>query len=274
MLTARLLARALGSGGRLVTLLATSLTVTLLAGCGEDALMGAPPAPPPPPVVPVASVRLSHEALDLAVGEPAALRAEALDATGKPLAGRVIGWRTSDPSVAAVDAQGTLAAVGVGVARVTAESDGKSASVTVRVSSVDFDGLAGRWRVVHVDGRPVPTVVRTFRDAIVDSTRFVALVEIRLDSARKDVLPDGRYQQRFCFSELHDGVVRLRECWGDHGRVTLAHAPAQRFSRVRFESQYLQGLTGEGELTLYGRLHMEEPLWHGVAPQVTAWVKE
>jgi hypothetical protein len=269
MLTVRSLARAPGAG----RLLATSVLVALLAGCGEDAPTRVSPAPAPP-VAPVAAVRLSHEALDLAVGEPAALRAEALDAAGQPLAGPVITWRTSDPSVATVDAQGALAAVGAGVAQVTAETSGKRASATVRVSSVGMDGFAGRWRIVHVDGRPVPTVVRTFRDVIVDSTRFVALVEIRLDSARKDVRPDGRYQQRFCFSELHDGMLRLRECWGDHGRVTLAHAPAQRFSRVRFDSQYLQGLAAEGELTLYGRLHMQEPLWHGAAAEVTAWVKE
>lgn len=250
-----------------------ALLATLLVACGGDAPTGSAP-PTPPSAVPVATVRLSHDALDLAPGEAATLQAEPLDAAGRPLAGRAVAWRTAQPSVATVNAHGALAAVAPGVTQVTAEVDGRSASATVRVAALGLDGLAGRWRIVHVAGQPVPTVVRTYRDVIVDSTRFVALVEIRLDSARRDVQADGRYQQRFCFSELHDGLFRGRECWGDHGRVTVTHAPAQRFGRVRLDSHYLQGLVAEGELTVYGRLHMTEPLWHGEPWEVTAWVKE
>ena len=81
--------------------------------------------------VPVASVTVAPNTLDLIVGETGTLAATAKDSAGTILGGRPFTWTSESPTIATVSASGEVTAVGPGQATVTATSEGKSASVTV-----------------------------------------------------------------------------------------------------------------------------------------------
>jgi uncharacterized protein YjdB len=83
--------------------------------------------------VPVASVSVVPTAVTIAAGTSAPFQALAYDAAGTSLSGRATVWATSNPAVATVDANGTVTAVAVGSATITATSEGKTGSGTVTV---------------------------------------------------------------------------------------------------------------------------------------------
>jgi hypothetical protein len=88
------------------------------------------PAAPPPQVTSVAITGLTT----LTVGGNSTLQAEARDAQGRPMAGRVVRWQSSAPEVVTVSGPGQLVARGPGRATVTATIDGVSHSVIVTVN--------------------------------------------------------------------------------------------------------------------------------------------
>src|SRR5439155_1018247 len=59
-------------------------------------------------------------------------------ASGRGISGRAITWRTSDPAVATVDANGLVTAAGVGSAGVTATSEGVDGSATITVIALQW----------------------------------------------------------------------------------------------------------------------------------------
>ena len=67
---------------------------------------------------------------------------EVRDAPGNLLTGRPVIWTTSDASVATVSTGGVVTGVGVGAARITATSEGKSGFGTVTVSLVPVASLS------------------------------------------------------------------------------------------------------------------------------------
>ena len=71
-----------------------------------------------------------------ALGATQALAAVAKDANNNPLTGPAFTWTSSNPSVATVDASGTVTAVGNGTARITAATGGRNGSVTVTVAQM------------------------------------------------------------------------------------------------------------------------------------------
>ena len=81
----------------------------------------------------VASVEIDLVQVDLEEGLARQATAVARDADGGRLTDRVVTWHSADPSIAAVNAQGTITALRWGTTTVTASVDGKSASGTVRV---------------------------------------------------------------------------------------------------------------------------------------------
>jgi len=83
-------------------------------------------------VVTAAGIRIQAPAT-MRTGAKATLTATVVDATNAPLANVPVTWSASDPSVATVDANGVLTAVGAGSVKVTAKSGTSSASATVRV---------------------------------------------------------------------------------------------------------------------------------------------
>ena len=94
--------------------------------------------------VPVASVTVTPDHLDLTVGQQGQLTATPRDAAGNPLSGRAVSWGSLAPSVATVDATGLVTAVATGTTTVSATSEGKSGMATVHVheqlTGLDFPG--------------------------------------------------------------------------------------------------------------------------------------
>ncbi len=85
--------------------------------------------------VPVAEVRVTPAEVRLPVGDTAQLRATTMDAHGSVLAGRLVAWKSSDATVTAVSAGGLVTAVAPGAVKISATSEGRSASATVLVTA-------------------------------------------------------------------------------------------------------------------------------------------
>ena len=94
----------------------------------------------PPPVATI-SVR-SYDA-PLALGEMRQYPIELRDAGGKVLTGRTITWTSSAPGIASTPSLGVAKGIAPGTATLTATSEGKSASVTVRVPQVTYQMAYG-----------------------------------------------------------------------------------------------------------------------------------
>ena len=84
-----------------------------------------------------ATVTISPASLTLnAIGDTATLTATVTDANGSEIADVPVAWATSDGSVATVDSDGQVTAVGVGEALVTAASGSVEASAEITVTPV------------------------------------------------------------------------------------------------------------------------------------------
>jgi uncharacterized protein YjdB len=87
-----------------------------------------------PPPAPVATVAVTPSTGTLDPGGTLQLTATPRDAAGNVLTGRTVTWTSSNTSVATVDANGRVTAVGPGTATITATSEGRTgtAAITVR----------------------------------------------------------------------------------------------------------------------------------------------
>lgn len=77
----------------------------------------------------------------LGVGEAMPLAATVHGVSGRPLPGHIVTWSSSDSSVVAVAADGTVTGVAPGWATVTATSNGRAGSAVVHVGSSAGDGV-------------------------------------------------------------------------------------------------------------------------------------
>jgi hypothetical protein len=110
------------------TSVARLLVICLAAGCGGESNVLAPDTIP-------ASITLSSPPGTLAVGTNIKLTATIIGSDGKPLSSGVT-WTTSDRLIADVQSDGTVSAIGAGVATITAVSSVKpsiSASALISV---------------------------------------------------------------------------------------------------------------------------------------------
>ncbi|HEY8310573.1 MAG TPA: Ig-like domain-containing protein, partial [Gemmatimonadaceae bacterium] len=88
-------------------------------------------------LIPVASVTTNPTSANLLVGGTLAMSAITKDANGNVLAGRIVVWSTSAPSVATVNPNtGLVTAVGAGNATITATSEGKTGGASIVVALV------------------------------------------------------------------------------------------------------------------------------------------
>jgi len=88
---------------------------------------------------PVASVSLSASSTSMVAGQSQAVSVTLKDASGNTLTGRTIAWSSSSTSVATVSASGQVTAIGAGSAVITATSEGKSGTLTLKVAAAPVD---------------------------------------------------------------------------------------------------------------------------------------
>jgi alpha-tubulin suppressor-like RCC1 family protein len=86
----------------------------------------------------VPTIRTRPDSAVLAVGDSLLPYARLSDSLGQTFPDTVLSWSSSEPSVAAVDAEGTVVAGAPGTTVVTASKQGVSADVTVRVLDQRF----------------------------------------------------------------------------------------------------------------------------------------
>ena len=126
-------------------------------------------------VTPVASVTVTPASASVLVGGTAQLTATPKDASGNPLAGRVVTWQSGNTGIATVNSTGLVTGVAQGSATVTATSEGQSgtsaitvttstapvASVTVAPASTDvFVGAVAQLTATPKDASGNPLVGR------------------------------------------------------------------------------------------------------------------
>jgi uncharacterized protein YjdB len=91
-------------------------------------------------LVPVSSVTVTLGSSSVNIGQTTLASAVAKDASGNVLAGRTITWSSSNPAVATVNASsGLVTAVMVGMASITAASEGKTGFATVTAANTSAD---------------------------------------------------------------------------------------------------------------------------------------
>ena len=83
---------------------------------------------------PVASLAMTPAVAAVRVGGTVLIRAQPLDAENVPLAGRSITWTSSDPTVARVDAAGTVTGVAPGAVTIVATCEGRTAQSAVTIT--------------------------------------------------------------------------------------------------------------------------------------------
>ena len=84
-------------------------------------------------LTPVARVTVTPSDVSIDAGKSATLTARTLDALGNTLTGRAIAWTSGDTRIVTVDQAGVVRAIRRGSAVITATSEGKAGTATVRV---------------------------------------------------------------------------------------------------------------------------------------------
>jgi hypothetical protein len=131
-----------GSLNRSLALRARNALVVRLTGKPGSTLTVSIRATVVPPR-PVRSVLVAPQVATLVVGQAMQLSATTMDADGTVLTGRAVTWQSSNPTVATVSSTGIVGSVGVGVATITATSEGVSGTATVNTYSSDLMVVSG-----------------------------------------------------------------------------------------------------------------------------------
>lgn len=146
----------------------------------------------------IARIETDPAELSLVVGDARAIAATALDAAGRPLV-RTFMWSSGNGAVATVDADGRVAARGAGTTLITVTSEGKSATIRVRV-------VGQLWRLTDAAGSPLPeTLYRT--TVTVNGAPREARFQVSEGSLR---LSGDRYELRLTGWLLVDGEAPAR----------------------------------------------------------------
>jgi serine/threonine protein kinase/uncharacterized protein YjdB len=113
----------------------------------------------------VASVQLSFDPQRPVVGDRIRVTATPLDAHGQAIRDRAIGWSLSDLSLITIVGDGLFEAVKPGTLRVTAASEGKSATIDIAIAPAPVAAV----RVTHAPHLVVAGTVFTVAGAAVDA---------------------------------------------------------------------------------------------------------
>ncbi|MDX2122723.1 MAG: Ig-like domain-containing protein [Gemmatimonadota bacterium] len=170
-----------GGKGKLIGVVAG---VALLATLGYFVLRPKVEEIPPAPVLlptaaaAVASVTVTGEAAEIAVGRTAQLAAVLKDAEGNEIQGRAVTWASSDGTVADVSGLGAVNGRKAGSATITAESEGKRGTFAVSVIEPTSDLPAQVASVILSSaGRPLEIGQTVQLSATAKDTRGYVLAD-------------------------------------------------------------------------------------------------
>jgi uncharacterized protein YjdB len=108
--------------------------VLVTSACEQIPAAGPTGTQQPVVVASVASVSVTPGAVSATTGQTVQLTAIPRDAIGRPLLGRTVTWRSSNPAVVTVGASGLATGVPAGSATITATSEGKSGTAAITVT--------------------------------------------------------------------------------------------------------------------------------------------
>lgn len=138
------------------------------------------------PVGPPATIRLDVDSLVVSEGDTVRLTATVLDAEGRVITGRFIGWTSSEPEVARVDYLGGVTGIRPGTVTLTATVAPLSTSIPVRVwADYPYDLVFTGWDGVD------PSTLRFFELDLADPTRSPVRLGPDAESGAAVPSPDG-----------------------------------------------------------------------------------
>lgn len=166
---------------------------------------------------------------------------------GRVLTGRPLTWVSADPSVARVDGQGVITAVGTGNTTVSVRYGTLTSTVVVRVAA-----LASQYTVIGVHGAPLPVNVHEELVTRDDGSIFTLIERIEAGVVtvgdRYQVNLTLAYVERYAFQgNTIERVIRRRTVF-DEGSVLYNWLDGTG----RFNSSEVGGLTHEILPTVIG----------------------
>jgi hypothetical protein len=167
----------------------------------------------------VASVEVVPPAAGLAIGAVLQLRAILRDAEGDMVTNREVTWTSDAPAVASVSSAGLVTAVAVGVAIITATSEGRSGSSQITVSPVPVAAVLVIPESLTVPVGEVAQLEAVVRGPSGDSLTDRPVTWSSTDSAVAFAYGDGRVTG---ISAGVAGIVATSEGKSDTASVTVA----------------------------------------------------
>lgn len=230
--------------------------------------------------VPVQVRIVADSAMRLADGDSVALRAVALDARGHPVHGTPIAWRSSSPSVIALDSAGLARALRPGTVTVTAAAGEITSSVAARVELTPAEvavvnGAGQRALAGRSLAAPIVLEVRTRTGQPVPGAQVVLTTadgegRVSPDTARSDAR--GRVRATWTLGRRAGAHHLLAHAESvDSVVVVLADAdPAPGDARIEIVSTDLGG-TVLREIDQPVRLRVTDSLGTALAHVRLAW---
>ena len=137
------------------------------------------PTDPSDEEIPVESINLNKTEVELAVGDT-----ETIEATVVPenATNKTIRWSSNDETVATVDENGTITAVGVGEAIITVAVDGETSGVTAKIDVTVIDNTSpvnpGEEDPTQDDPTPAEPLTSSVYNIITDSDNNKYIVKV------------------------------------------------------------------------------------------------
>ncbi len=158
-----------------------------MGACSADGNSPTDPNDPSP-----AQVRLSESALTMrSIGETRQIGAIVFDQVGRVLASEQVTWASQQPAVATVSSDGTVTAVGDGLAVVTATAGTASGSVNVTVAQEADSVVVTPSSLLLAGPGATDQLSASVWDALGHVIPSAAITFTSADTAIASVAPDG-----------------------------------------------------------------------------------